>query len=163
MTRRRHTRKTLEQRFWAKVDRGARHECWPWKGAKNAKGYGVLRLPEDGGLALAHRIALRLAGRDPGALLARHKCDNPSCVNPAHLVAGTPADNSADMVSRGRSLRGEQQPGAKLSEEAVREMRHLYAAGEVTIRELAERFDVAFGTAQAAVRGYRWSHVAEAA
>lgn len=164
MTRRRHTRKTLEQRFWQKVDRRGPGECWPWTGAKNGHGYGVLRLPEDGGIALAHRVSLVLAGRDPGDLLARHGCDTPSCVNPAHLRPGTAQDNSDDMVLRGRSLRGERQPGSKLTPDDVRAIRTAYAAGGVTVRELGERFGIAYATAHSVITGYRWGHVeAEAA
>lgn len=163
LTRRRHTRKTLEQRFEQKFERRGPDECWPWTGATNSRGYGVIRLPEDGGLALAHRVALRLDGRDPGGLLARHSCDNPICVNPAHLLPGTPVDNAADMVERGRSLRGEQQPSAKLTEDAVREIRRLHAAGDVTLAELAKRFGVARATVSGVILGYRWVHVAEAA
>jgi hypothetical protein len=42
----------------------------------------------------------------PPNMVIRHKCDNPKCINPDHLELGTPYDNSADMVARGRSTAG---------------------------------------------------------
>jgi hypothetical protein len=77
--------------------------CWPWLGARNADGYGVVR-GDDRRLVLVHRVMLAIAlGRDiPADMVARHRCDYRRCANPAHLLEGTQADNIADMVERGR-------------------------------------------------------------
>lgn len=94
---------------------------------------------------MAHRVAYELAtGPIPDGLLVRHKCDNPRCVNPKHLELGTQSDNMLDAYRRGRrpdiALKGERNPGAKLT-----------AALVVQIRERAERGEAQ--TALAAVFG----------
>ena len=88
-------------RFWDKVVR-RRSGCWEWIGTRNRKG-GYGRLKFGGKMAMAHRVAKELAtGIAPGDLCVLHHCDNPPCVNPAHLYFGTRADNARDCVSRGR-------------------------------------------------------------
>jgi hypothetical protein len=62
----------------------------------------------------APRVALELDGRPvPVGMLACHACDNPQCVNPAHLCAGTPKQNTKDALERNRLPRGERHYTAK--------------------------------------------------
>jgi hypothetical protein len=90
---------TIEQRFWAKVDRSS--ECWFWRAAKDHFGHGNFRYP---GGTLAHRYSYTLAnGPIPNGMIVRHTCDEPGCVNPEHLTLGTMSDNAFDMHRRGRS------------------------------------------------------------
>jgi len=77
--------------------------CWVWRGARNAGGYGVVR-DNHRRLILVHRATLVLAlGRPLGeGMVARHRCDNPPCARPSHLLEGTQQDNVDDMHERGR-------------------------------------------------------------
>lgn len=89
--------------FWDYVDKSAGEDgCWVWQGV-NSRGYGVWFIA--GVRTLAHRYSKRLVEPEPfeGAV-ACHRCDNPPCVNPAHLFWGTRADNNADRIAKGRSV-----------------------------------------------------------
>ncbi len=80
--------------------------CWPWLGKQTAQGYGQIRVDEEGEkkrYIYAHRYSHELHnGAIPHGLLIRHSCDNPNCVNPAHLSVGNKVDNALDMVERSR-------------------------------------------------------------
>ena len=72
--------------------------CWLWTGNREPTGYGRFSQEK------AHRASYRIHhGAIPAGLVVRHKCDNPPCVNPAHLELGTLADNNRDRHERGRS------------------------------------------------------------
>jgi len=132
-----------EGRYWSKIDIRGEDECWPWKAVQHRQGYGRFRLGRR--MVLAHRIAWELEhGPIPEGMCVCHTCDNPRCVNPAHLFAASQLENIADAVEKGRraNRRGEKNGRAKLTEEKVREIRRLYTTGRHSQRELGERFGV---------------------
>ncbi|MGW1533924.1 HNH endonuclease signature motif containing protein [Streptomyces aureus] len=93
----------LPQRFWDKVH-VAESGCWEWKPGVSGGWYGSYY--RDGRNVRPHRAAYEaLVGPIPEGLLVRHDCDNPPCVNPAHLRTGTDRDNAQDRDSRGRNWR----------------------------------------------------------
>jgi hypothetical protein len=121
--------------------------CWEWGGTKNAGGYGVMYI--NGTCHQAHRISWRIHGGDiPDGHVVRHKCDNPGCVNPEHLETGTHAENSMDMVRRGRSTRG--RSGVPLEKQIEIAKRRL--SGERGV-DLAEEYGI---TAQQVSGFKRW-------
>ncbi len=95
---------SAKERLWEKVDRSG--DCWIWKGAISNKGYGSFRFNNK--TELAHRVAWILVngpipdGVGDHGTCVLHSCDNPRCVNPAHLFLGTQVDNINDMVRKGR-------------------------------------------------------------
>jgi HNH endonuclease len=92
---------TVEERFWAKVEKT--EGCWLWMGYRNKKGYGMFKMPDR--VQLAHRAAWMLTnGPIPDGLDVLHKCDNPPCVRPTMLFLGTNADNQQDSVRKGRHV-----------------------------------------------------------
>lgn len=149
---------TAAERFWAKVDTSAGPEgCWPWTAARRREGYG--HFAGGPGLSYAHRFSYWLAtGQHPGDLLVRHTCDNPPCVNPAHLELGTIADNMADRHNRGRDARGERINHAKLTDADVLSIRHRFEQGE-SHSDLAAAFGVSRSNVCRIVNGRTWSHV----
>lgn len=85
-------RKSLEERFWAKVDRSNPDGCWPWLGVVNDGGYGIIKIQYR--KTRAHRVAYELSvGPIPHGLVTDHICRNRRCVNPAHLEVVTNKEN----------------------------------------------------------------------
>jgi hypothetical protein len=139
--------------FWAKTDRsGGPEACWPWLGAKNAKGYGSFSAEKK---ERAHRLAFRLANpeTDIAGKFVCHSCDNPGCVNPAHLWLGTNEDNVADKVAKGRQVAGDRHGMAKLTTEKVKFIRE----SGLRTRELAELFSVNRSTILCIRKGNLWA------
>ena len=154
------------ERFWKMADQSnGPDSCWNWTGDHNRHGYGLFYVHKK--TVTAHRMAYRLAfGEIPEGLFVLHGCDNRSCVNPAHLRAGTHEDNMRDMISRGRQSRkapplrlGEKAPSAVLTEEQVREIRQRRANGELGVK-LAKEFGVTPENISSIVLRKSWEHVA---
>lgn len=96
---------SLLERFYSKVDKSSGpNACWPWLGTTNDKGRGNIRI--DGRNEPAPKIAWILGNGKPWpiGMNALHYCDNPNCVNDAHIYPGTQYDNVMDRVHRGRHV-----------------------------------------------------------
>jgi len=123
-----------------------RGECWIWAGSKTRDGYGVLTIGRK--QYRAHRISYMLfKGHIPEELLICHTCDTPLCVNPDHLVAWTPKQNTQDMISKDRrvSVSGADHHATKVSHEQRDQIR-LERANGATLKALAKKYNVAFQT-----------------
>lgn len=110
MSPRIYTRQPPEQRFAKLVDKRGPDECWLWLGSRVGAGYGRFRLGgAKEGYPEAHRYAWEQAnGRPvPSGMFVCHSCDNPSCVNPAHLWIGSATDNNLDRDTKGRTSKGD--------------------------------------------------------
>lgn len=170
--------KNFADRFWPKVRKT--EGCWFWTGAFNKPigkkwRYGVISAGTGNGIKTAHRLSWEMHfGPIPGGLLVCHRCDEPSCVRPDHLFLGSHADNSRDMVLKGRSptaprIRGRtmpqhSQPGemngsAKLTADIVAEIRAKYAAGGVTHIDLGKEYSVSRSLIGAILTRKAWTHV----
>lgn len=126
----------VRDRFLSKVDQSG--DCWTWSASKMKNGYGRFGVSK-GVIRFAHRVSHELfIGPIPSGSFVLHRCDNPSCVNPAHLFLGTHADNMIDMKRKGRSLRGARNPACKFSDDLAASVR----AAQGTVASIAAKFGV---------------------
>jgi hypothetical protein len=114
-----------------------------------------------------HRLEYcRAAGTTLEAIKGKvvmHKCDNPACCNPDHLVLGTQKDNMQDMAAKGRythnGCRGETAGQAKLTE--AQAIAILINKPYRTNTQLAVEFGVKLKTVSDIRLGKTWKHLHE--
>lgn len=133
-------------------------DCWEWRGPRNAAGYGMFGI---GGRRIrAHRFSYeRAAGPISDGLVICHRCDNPGCVNPAHLWAGTQGDNAADMAAKKRAHKGpsrhsEAHPLSKITAPVARAIR----ADTRSHAEVARAYGVSPSLVGGIKRGTHWKY-----
>lgn len=133
--------------------------CSVWLAGRNRQGYGRFVPPGAKKTVFAHRwIWERLHGPIPNGLNVLHKCDFPPCVRDEHLFLGTLADNHADQVAKGRTLRGERTPSAKLTEAAIRDIRSKPLT-KADREALSRKYGVGLTTIWDVARGRTWKNV----
>ncbi len=158
-------RAPIDQRFWRYVQ-PAGDGCWHWQGAVNESGYGVIgRAGRGKGQVKAHRLSYEIA---TGVHLRQdqlvcHHCDNPRCVNPAHLFIGTHRDNSHDCWSKGRASppprrQGSKNRSAKLDEGLIPEVFRLRSLG-LTTYQIADVFGIGRSAICDVLKRKTWRHV----
>ena len=155
------TPRNIEERFWEKVEKT--DTCWNWKAyVENTTGYGRFGTAKNT-VENTHRwLYFHL---NPGAdrsLWVLHHCDNPKCVNPAHLYLGTPKNNVEDMIKRGRvrkgQLKGEKHAMATLNETQALLIRACeFEKGGIT--RLANILGIHRCTVSSIHHGKSWKHL----
>ena len=149
----------LTLRFWSKVQKAGKDECWLWTASVAGKGYGQIKLPQTRRQMYAHRLSYELHnGPVPEGMMVLHKCDTPRCVNPSHLFLGMGADNLADMASKKRHLYGERNTEHRLKEATVHSGFDLSERGWSQHR-IAKKVGVGQPQIGRILRGERWRHV----
>ena len=132
----------LVKRFWRHVDKKESDDCWEWLACCNDGGHGRFQLY--GHLQLAHRVSWAIANKTwpiPEGRYICHTCDNPTCVNPAHLYLG---NNTTNMQDR-----------SPLTPDDVKEIRQLRKIG-YTYKEIAFIYGVEHHTIGGICRNKHW-------
>lgn len=150
-------RMSLHNRLMMYIDKRGPDECWEWFGTVDRSGYGRIKIARK--CKLSHRVMWEIEngeiplGEDGRALFVCHHCDNPPCCNPRHMFLGTAADNSHDMVSKGRSQRNRRNGNAKLTESEVIEIR---SNPQVSGRVWEAKFGITSGSVSKIKSGQTW-------
>jgi hypothetical protein len=153
------------KRFWEKVIKGKKNECWNWR---TGKPYPHFRLSKTENIP-AHRVSWILTygpiprGKGYHGMCVCHSCDNPSCVNPHHLWLGSNSDNAKDKAFKGRTKfnprKGETHHKSKFTNKDVFKIRKLYASGKYIQEDLAQKFGVKRRAIGRVIDGTRWGHL----
>lgn len=148
-------------RFWSKVNVLGENDCWEWKLSLDPDGYGRFRL--NGKKRGSHRVSYANAfGEIPYGKIICHSCNNPPCVNPNHLYAGTQKDNTRDSIDAGTlwfsKAYGEKCPNAKLSNKDVYIIRDMLNKG-ISVKEISKKYNITDGAIYSIKNKTRWKKV----
>jgi hypothetical protein len=158
-------------RFWNKVVK--KEGCWEFKSCKDRDGYQrfAYKTVDSNKFkhSSAHRFMMLVQGHTiPPGHVIMHECDNPSCVNPAHLRIGTVQDNNLDKLLKGRAVapKGERQAHASLTDEQARQIKSRAVVGTrvgknngSNLKELAKEFNCKTELVRRIARGELYKHV----
>jgi hypothetical protein len=143
------------ERFWSRVTKT--DSCWLYQDI-GRYGYGLF--PFKGRTFRAHCfIWEQTHGPIPHGFFVCHDCDVPACVRPDHLFLGTPAQNSADMVAKGRSAKGSRIGISRLTERQVEEIKRQLPGRFGTQSRLARQYGVSESAISQIANGHTWRHV----
>jgi hypothetical protein len=152
----------FDAKFWSRVR--FTETCWIWTAGIGGTGYGQIYFKRKS--ETVHRRVWRLYnGEIPDSMFVLHRCDVRECCNPEHLFLGTPKDNTADMIAKGRDRfpkaghnapKGEANHHSKLTEEIVAEIRRRYAAGGVRQVDLGAEYGISGAHVCGIVKGRFW-------
>lgn len=153
-----------QERFWSRVQKGKRNECWNWTLSFHDSGYGLFSFsagPSRQVSIRAHRISYFLKhGKLPKRpLVVCHTCDNRKCVNPAHLFEGTRQINVQDMVQKNRQAIGSRIYSTRLTPEQVQQIRFLHFSFGIGALPLAEMFGVTGGSTYPIIYRHTWKYL----
>ena len=152
---------SLRRRFAEKVCQRGPDECWYWLGCQR-NGYGAIKHEKK--VLGAHVVSVILDGRTiPPGMIVTHSCDIRTCVNPRHLVVGTPQDNAQEMFDRNicKPPRGELHMGAVLTDRIVVLIRSLRIVHGIGARRISKLLDVNENTIKSVLDGDAWKHVVQ--
>lgn len=151
----------LEFTGWTEVTRRPElGPCWEWNGGCYESGYGQVSVGGNRSKQASRMAYLAWVGPLGADQSACHRCDNPPCMNPAHLFAGTHKENMEDCAKKNRNVHGERVPWSKLTEDDVRVIREAYATGQFSQSELAAAYGMSQTGIGYAIRGVSWARVA---
>jgi hypothetical protein len=149
----------LVERFHAKYQK-SEAGCWEWTAALAGKGYGQIKIPGTRRQAYAHRLSYQIhKGAIPEKTEVCHTCDNPKCVNPAHLFLGSRKENAQDASQKGRIHISPIGHTGVLTISQVTRIKQALRLGLMSQMELARAFGVSQTSISKIARGLRWTRV----
>lgn len=145
--------------------------CWVWQGSCFDNGYGQFKCK--GKNWKAHRYSYTIYRSDPGTYFVCHTCDNPKCVNPAHLFLGTAKDNKDDCVRKNRHAKHNAKPQigkknggwirARFNKGEIDEIKNQYTGKRGEQTALAKKYGVSVTTICSIINNRRYKDIPDAA
>lgn len=130
--------------FWFRVDIKSINECWNWKSSSSK-------------IFSYYRTAYELTcGKIPDNKIILHLCNNPKCCNPMHLKLGTQKENMQQMLKEGRGKKF-----SKISKEQVIEIRNIWKNGNISQKQIAEKFNISQSQISSIVNNKYWRYLCE--